>query len=206
MVIMKKILKSSLVLVVCATFIAGMAFLAGCESADGLSGLTVTPSSATLTPASNTVTFVAGVSVTNSLALPVEWSLRDASLGSIIASTADSAIYKRSSKNGDNVITARDQYGNTGNATINQRSDAYDYVLTVTASPSSLSAGTNTCTVTVTGGVAPYQWSVADSSAGSILGSSEGSSIVYQASRAGSNAINVSDENGISASIAIIRY
>jgi hypothetical protein len=147
------------------------------------------------------VIFTAILNVTNTLSLPVTWSLKDTSLGSIVDSSSYTAVYERSSRNGDNVITARDQYGNEGFASIKQISETY--VLTVTASATVLNSGTNACTVTVSGGTAPYDWSVGDSSLGYISG--EGSSVMYQSSQAGSNVITVRDANDVSASIAITR-
>ncbi|MDD4869243.1 MAG: hypothetical protein PHR77_01685 [Kiritimatiellae bacterium] len=198
---MKKVVFLCFILVLPVVLLLGMSLLTGCESAEGTEGLQVEPSSITLTPSSNTVTFTAILNVTNALSLPITWSLKDSSLGSIIGSSGSTAIYQRSSRNGDNVITARDQYGNEGFAAINQISETY--VLTVTASATVLSSGTNACTVTASGGIAPYRWSVGNPSLGSVSGT--GSSVMYQSSQAGSNVITVRDGNGVSASIAITR-
>lgn len=198
---MKKAVFSCLMVILPFVLLNACLF-SGCEPAEGLDGLTINPSSATLTPStSNTVIFTVAQVITNELAYPIEWSVSDGSLGSITASTANSAVYKSTGKNGNNTIKAKDQYGNEGVATVTQTSDSY--TLTLTASPSSLNSTSTVCTVTVSGGVAPYSWSVSDSSAGSISGS--GSSVMYTASRAGSNAITVTDEYGMSASIAITR-
>lgn len=198
---MRKILYICLSVLLPVCFFTGVVLFSGCESADGVDGLAIDPSSVSLTPAggSNSVVFKATLNVTNRLAYPLEWSVSDGSLGSISASTADSAVYKSTGKNGSNVVKARDQYGNEGVATVNQGSDSY--ALTLAASPSSLSAGTNSCTVTVTGGYPPYRWSVSDSSLGRISGS--GSSVMYTSLKAGSNAIICRDEYGVSASITI---
>ena len=179
---------------------SGMCVFSGCESAQGLDGLTISPSSVTLTPSSNIVAFTAILNVTNSnLALPITWSLKDESLGSIVSTTPLGAVYQGNGRTGNNVITARDQYGNEGAAAISMSSSAY--VITLAASPSVLSPGTNSCTVTATGGTAPYTWSVGNSSLGSISGS--GSSVAYTSSAAGANSISVTDANGVSASISI---
>lgn len=198
---MRKIACYCCVIVLSMACLIGAAFLTGCESASGTDGLTLDPSSATLTPTSNTVTFTAILNVTNKLSLPITWSLSDSSKGSIIASSASSAVYKGNGSTGNNAIIGRDQYGNEGVAAITQTSELY--ALTVTASATVLTAGTNACTVSVTGGVGPYDWSVGDSSLGTVSGS--GSSVMYQSIRAGSNVVTVRDDNGVAASIAIIR-
>ena len=182
--------------------VSGVLFQAGCESAEGLDGLQVEPSSVTLTPGtSNSVIFTALLNVTNKLAFPIEWSVSDTSLGSIAVSTANSAVYRSTGRNGNNVIKARDQYSNEGVATITQTSDSY--LLTLTASPTSLTSTETACTVTVSGGVGPYSWSVGNSALGNVSGS--GSSVMYASTQAGSNVIIVHDDNGVAASIAITR-
>src|SRR3989339_22841 len=118
------------------------ALISGCESADGVDGLTIDPSSVTLSPSgSNSVVFTATLNATNELAYPLEWSVADSALGSISANAANTAVYTSTGRNGNNVVKARDQYGNEGVATVNQTSDSY--VLTLSASPSALSPGTN---------------------------------------------------------------
>lgn len=190
----------SLAVVAVSLLLAGV-FLSGCESAGGIDGLTIDPSSVSLTPGSgsNSVVFTATLNATNQLAYPLEWSVSDTSLGSIAASTANSAVYRSSGRIGSNVVKARDQYGNEGVAAVNQGSDSY--TLSLAASPGSLSSGTNSCTVTVTGGTGPYTWSVGDSSLGTVSGS--GSSVMYTSSRAGSNVIICHDNYDVSASISI---
>jgi len=198
---MRNVLHICLTVMLFICFIAGAVFFLGCESADGVDGLTIDPSSVSLTPAggSNSVVFTATPNSTNQLTYPLEWSVSDGSLGSISATTANSAVYKSTGKNGSNVVKAKDQYGNEGVATVDQGSDSY--TLTLAASPSSLSSGTNSCTVTVTGGYGSYRWSVSNSSLGTISGS--GSSVMYTSSGPGSNAITCRDEYGVSASITI---
>ncbi|OGV66896.1 MAG: hypothetical protein A2283_23085 [Lentisphaerae bacterium RIFOXYA12_FULL_48_11] len=201
---MRKIVHFCSLAVIAASLIFAGVFLSGCESADGVDGLTLDPSSVSLTPGggSNSVVFTAALNTTNELAYPLEWSVSDGSLGSISASTANSAVYRSTGKNGSNVVKAKDQYGNEGVATVNQGSDSYE--LSLSASPGSLSSGTNSCTVTVTGGYAPYRWSVSDSSLGEISGS--GSSVMYTSFGPGSNAIICRDEYGMSVSISITQY
>lgn len=197
---MKKLKVFCSVLVLSAVVMLGLSMLAGCESANGLAGVQLSPSSATISPTSNSVTFVATLNVTNTtLALPLTWSLANGSLGRIVGSSGLNAVYVGNGQAGNNVITVKDQYGNEGAASITQVSNGY--TLTLAASPASLNPGTNACTVTVTGGTAPYSWSIGDSSLGSISGSD--SSAVYISSRAGSNVITARDANGVSGSISI---
>lgn len=94
----------------------------GCEEADGLEGLAVSPATVTL-GGSNAVSaqeFTAAVS--NNLALPLEWSVSNPSLGDIRSQSGAKAIYKANTgRKGDNVITVRDQYKNEGSAVVTQK-------------------------------------------------------------------------------------
>jgi hypothetical protein len=94
----------------------------GCEEASGLDGLSVSPPSWTPSTNQQVTTFtVAGITnETDSLALPLTWSVSDASLGTITASSGASATYQRTDANGVNTITVIDQYANEGYATVSQ--------------------------------------------------------------------------------------
>jgi hypothetical protein len=94
----------------------------GCEEADGLKGLAVSPATVTLggSNAASAVEFTAAVS--NNLALPLEWRVSDPSLGDIRSQSGAKAIYTLNpGQKGDNVITVRDQYKNEGSAIVTQQ-------------------------------------------------------------------------------------
>lgn len=181
---------------------AGLAVLTGCESADGLSGLTISPESVTLSTESNTVV-LAVVGVSNSLALPLEWSVSDGSLGSIVSSSGYTATYRRTDANGTQTVTARDQYKNEGYATIEQT--AAQYSLTLTAGDTTLTASTNTTTITAEGGEAPYTWWVRSESLGRIISGGTSDTAVYQAYASGVNVVHARDANGVLGTVAIER-
>jgi hypothetical protein len=172
----------------------------GCEEAPGLDGLTVSPSSVTLSTNSQVQTFAVVGGITNqALALPLTWSVSAANLGTITSSSGLNAIYRRTTVNGVNTITVRDQYDNEGYATVTQTAAAYS--LTLTASPTSISVNeASTITITSTGSQAPYVWSLS-SGPGSVTGS--GQSAVYTSTTAGSAVITVTDANGASGTVGI---
>jgi hypothetical protein len=55
------------------------------------------------------------------LFLPLEWSVSDPSLGTIISSAGFSAVYRSTGKVGDNVVTVRDQGDAAGTTVVVQR-------------------------------------------------------------------------------------
>ena len=69
------------------------------------------------------------------------------------------------------------------------------YSLTVTASPSTLSADGDRASLKVAGGVAPYSWTVQDINLGNISADS-GITVVYTRLNAGANAVQVNDSQG----------
>ncbi len=92
----------------------------GCEQAEGINGLAISPSSATLGGSSSNSTVVAfTVSVSGALALPLEWRVSNPGLGVIVSHSGSNAVYKANSgAKGDNIVTVRDQYGNEGSAVV----------------------------------------------------------------------------------------
>ncbi len=93
--------------------------LSGCDNAEGLNGLQVNPSSATLS-ASNDVLQIT-VQVQSDLALPLQWSLSVPSLGSLFASGSNAVYTARNGATGNQIVTVRDQYGNDGVCSILQQ-------------------------------------------------------------------------------------
>lgn len=98
------------------------AFVAGCETTkDSSAALTVTLTSDTITGAGATVTATASASGSNTVvALPLQWSVSDSSLGYIKASSGMEAVYESTGKTGNNIITVRDQGDAEGMAVITQ--------------------------------------------------------------------------------------
>ena len=94
----------------------------GCEEAEGVGGVDVSPSTATLGGSNSVNTQVFTAHVSSSLALPLEWSVSKPELGNIVSHSGSNAIYAANSgKIGSNVITVRDQYKNEGSAVVTQQ-------------------------------------------------------------------------------------
>ena len=64
--------------------------------------------------------FVSATALTTNMALPLVWTVSDSTLGSIQNNSGVTALYWRTGKNGDNIITCKDQYSNEGFITIRQ--------------------------------------------------------------------------------------
>ncbi len=92
----------------------------GCDDASGTSGVYIDPPSVVLGGSAsngNAVVFTASAS---GLALPLEWSVANSSLGSIISVAGSNATYKANSAKGENIVHVKDQYGNEGAAVVTQ--------------------------------------------------------------------------------------
>lgn len=102
--------------------VMAMGVWSGCEQAEGVNGLSVSPSSVTIGGSSSNASTVAfTASVSGPLALPLEWSVANASLGWIVSQSGSNAVYKANSgAKGENIITVSDQYGNEGSAVVKQ--------------------------------------------------------------------------------------
>ena len=130
---------------------------------------------------------------------PYSWSVANTALGALQSgsSTAASRVYIRT-RAGDNSVTVRDVDRSAANVIITQPSVA----LTVTATPASLAKNGDKSIVTVSGGTAPYTWSVQDVALGHLV-STAGSSVAYVRDRPGENVLTVSDSAGGSAIVLI---
>jgi hypothetical protein len=193
---MKRMLAVVMLLTLAAAVGLGVVLSSGCEEARGLEGLVIDPAQITLNPGTNSVVFtVTGVS--NIMALPLVWSMSDGSLGRFVGTSGYQATYASSDKVGQNTIIARDQYDNEGYAVINQVASQYE--ITLAADPATLSnAVTDITTITATGGTAPYEWFVKDTSIGAIISGGESAKAVYWADKIGEvNVIYVRDANGV---------
>jgi hypothetical protein len=175
----------------------------GCEEAKGLDGLTIDPSSATLSTNGQMVVFTVTGGITNeALAVPLTWTVSNGALGSILFSSGLSATYQRTSVNGVNTITARDQYDNEGYATVNNTAASYSLELSATATTIEVGQAT-TITITTAGSTAPYNWTLR-SGPGSVTGDSGSKSAAYTSTVAGTGVIQVTDANGASGVIGIV--
>ncbi|MEI6514741.1 MAG: hypothetical protein WCO77_02080 [bacterium] len=114
--------KLSAVCVAVVFMALGMWVLTGCDSAEGVDGVGVSPAAVTLggsaTNATTAVVFTAQVK--DALALPLEWSVSSPALGIIISHSGSNATYKANAATGENIVTVRDQYGNEGSAVVTQ--------------------------------------------------------------------------------------
>jgi len=176
---------------------------AGCEEASGLSGLTIDPSSATLSTNGQMVVFTVTGGITNqALAVPLIWTVSNGALGQILFSSGMSATYQRTAVDGVNTITARDQYDNEGYATVNQTAASYSLELSATATTIEIGQAT-TITITTVGSTAPYNWTLR-SGPGTVTGDSGSKSAAYTSTVAGTGVIQVTDANGASGVIGIV--
>jgi hypothetical protein len=99
--------------------VAALTVLSGCDSADGIDGVSVSPSSVTLSGSTNSVTFTAQTK--GNLGLPLEWHVANPALGIISGSSGSNAVYvAKSGQKGTQVVSVKDQYGNEGFASIEQ--------------------------------------------------------------------------------------
>lgn len=111
---MKKVFWIGMTLMVVA-----LGMWSGCENAEGVNGLAVSPQVATVGGSSNATAVAFTAQVSSSLALPLEWSVANPSLGTIVSQSGSNAVYKanRGAK-GDNIIFVKDQYENEGSAVV----------------------------------------------------------------------------------------
>ena len=185
--------------------------LSGCETAEGLKGLVVEPGYVTLTPSSNLVVLSVSSNSLGALSLPIEWSMTDSSLGTLMSQSGNQVIYQRSAANGQNVIIARDQYESEAYVTIEQIVE--QTLLVLTATPNPIPGDEDTTSIVVEGGELPYTWWVADRGRGSIISSGFGlGNVAIYRSEAGDNAdenrsnvVHCEDANGSVGTIAILQ-
>lgn len=181
--------------------VVGALLQAGCEEAKGLQGLQVDPSAVVLATNGQTVVFsVTGV--TNDLALPLEWTVGDASYGQIRYQSGYSATYQRLAPNGVNTISVRDQYDNEGYATIRQSAVGYSLDLTSSATSVVVNAAV-TFTITTADAQPPFTWRKV-SGPGTLTASSGSRSAVFTSGTVGIATIEVSDSNGASGVVGVM--
>ena len=106
-----------------------MLLVTGCEDAETGSALTVTPSEVNVTGVGATSYFTAAARVdageaTNrneEIIYPLVWSVSNPTLGGLMSSAGDSAVYESNGRKGQNVVFVKDGFGREGLAVINQR-------------------------------------------------------------------------------------
>jgi hypothetical protein len=176
---MKKLLFGAICLSVLVSA-AGL-FLTGCDEAEGLELIIVSPTEKEMTTrettvwltasfpgatkqsgddtnSTSTVDFADPVDADDILHLPLEWSVANGALGNIIGSGGTSALYVRTPNTGVNRVTVEDQYGNVGYSDIRQMVEQYRLELTAVSGTSSNSAayipaGQVTATIRVGGAI-----------------------------------------------------
>lgn len=169
-------------------------------SQGGGSALNLAVAPAGLLTGKTTATITASVA-SGDLALPLNWTVGDRSLGRIFSSAGATAVYETTGKTGNNTIIARDQLGREGAVAINQGSgDTPISFLKLTPSSSDPLEGVQTVTFTASaekGDLAlPITWSVRDATLGKIL-SSAGATAVYQSTvKVGDNTVTARDQSG----------
>jgi hypothetical protein len=158
----------------------------------------------TITPESAVVNTVGGQAVFsfNGGTGPYSWDVSDPSKGSISGSGAQ-GVYTATVV-GNNDVIAYDRNGNAAIAKVSGSSGgSAGGDLTISASPSELTANGSMSVLAASGGVEPYSWSFATGAKGGFVGADTGSSVVYVRNAAGDNAVTVTDATGIRASIVI---
>ena len=122
---------------------------------------------------------------------PYHWRVADSSRGSLEVRNMTEAIYTvRRIGNNDIIVT-----GHGGRSAIAKVVGELQELESITADPSVLENDGDVAILTVSGGVAPYQWSVEYPSRGNLLATS-GTSVSYVRNSAGDNVIRVTDGAG----------
>lgn len=174
--------------------------IAGCE--DREETLNVEPSFVTISTSTNTVSFrVTGDATNATFATPITWSVSQPALGTISRSSAFAALYVGSDAVGDNIVTARDNLGNEGYATVRRTGE--EGTLTLSPNPATIPAGSKTSLITATGGTAPFTWWTRDTSLGRIISAADSDTAVYESSRPGVNVVHARDVNGLTGTTTI---
>ncbi len=156
--------------------------------------VTISPSAATISTIGGRIIFRATGGTGG-----YTWDVSNTSMGTITPSGDSQAVYV-SSAIGDNEVIVSDRSGNAAIAYI--RGSAQE-AMTIKAEPGELPDDNDLCVLTVTGGSAPYVWTVSDTGRGNFPSSNTGSSVVYRRYSPGDNAVTVTDGAGNSRSLII---
>ncbi|NLE68121.1 MAG: hypothetical protein GX608_11940 [Lentisphaerae bacterium] len=131
------------------------------------------------------------------------WSVTDTSVGTVHSLTTVQCFYL-CKKPGDNTVMLTDKAGHWAAAQIS--SSNVTVSLTITPSSAEVTDASPYASFAVSGGTAPYSWTVANASMGSIsysASSSQLASYTMFAGRYGQNTLSVTDSDGHSASATI---
>ncbi|MEI6563274.1 MAG: hypothetical protein WCO42_03080 [bacterium] len=164
----------------------------------GSSVVTLTPASATLSSVGERAVFTF-----NGGAEPITWDVSDGSKGSI-SSSGNQGVYTVTTV-GVNDVIAYDRNGNAAIAKISGSSGSSTATpLSASASPSQLDVNNGLAVLTAVGGTEPYTWSVLfPTSRGILPDGMTGTTVIYQRTGAGDNAVTVTDSLGATFNIVI---
>jgi hypothetical protein len=193
----KQLILVSAILAVVAT-VSG-ALLGGCDDIT-TGSLTITPARPTLTISTNSVVLTVSSNGVGALSLPITWEVSDDTLGEISSQSGYIALYKRFASDGVNSITATDQYGSEGYASIKQVQNDSSLSITVTK------VGPDTWTLTISPATkGPYGWWVRNSTLGEVTVLGTGLTAVYEADAtlSGLNTIYAADVDGAAGAVNI---
>jgi len=156
-------------------------------------------STVSISPPSATVNAVGGKAVFSLIGgnEPVSWSVSNTGMGTISGGGA-SATYTATVVGKNDVIA----YDRDGNAAIAQVSGSVS-LPGISASPSTLSTNGALAVLSVSGGSAPYTWSVTSGTQGAIQGPTTGLTVVYERYLPGDNAVTVVDGLGSRSSLVL---
>ena len=156
------------------------------------------PASLLLTPTEGSATFVGQALSFNVSggAAPYTWSVGIPSIGSVSPATGSQTIYT-SIDIGANSVIVHDSSGLSAVANISGAA------MTVDPTEVTLSSNGDLATFTVTGGTAPFTWTVSDVSGFMLNAPADSNSEVYERDSPGDNSILITDSRGISVNVVI---
>ncbi len=131
------------------------------------------------------------------------WSVTDTSVGTVHSLTTVQCFY-RCEKLGDNTVMLTDKAGHWAAAQVS--SSNVTATIAITPSSADVTDASPYASFAVSGGTAPYTWTIANASMGSIsysASSSQVASYTMFAGRYGQNSVSVKDSAGRSASAVI---
>jgi hypothetical protein len=129
---------------------------------------------------------------------PYTWDVSNGSMGTAVGSGESLGVYTALAIGANNVIVY-DQSGNAAYAPISGSLGA----LAITPAAPSLGADNAAVVLKVTGGTAPYTWTVMYPSLGNFPSGNTGTSVIYVRYDNGDNAVTVTDGAGSQTSVVV---
>jgi hypothetical protein len=129
---------------------------------------------------------------------PYHWDVSNGSIGSIDPSGGAQGVYTALAIGANDVIV----YDEDGNAALAKIAGTATS-LSMTATPATLSVDNAMSVLKVSGGAAPYTWTVTDPFLGNFPSGNTGVTVVYKRVTSGDNAVTVTDNTGRSDSMVI---